>query len=579
MVHHKLFNLTAISIIMEIFKQEVLKQLSKATRLPLPQLSLLLETPPSPALGDFAFPCHKLSKQLKQNPVDITLLLAPKLHPTQLIERIEPKGPYINFFINQAKLAELTIKEILKKRSAYGKSKIKKQTILIEFPSPNTNKPLHLGHIRNILLGSSLANLLKFQGHKVIKVNLNNDRGVHICKSMLAYKLFGNNQQPDKKSDHFVGDFYVKFSQEAQKNPELEQQAQEMLVNWESKDPETIRLWKLMNTWALTGFQQTYKKFNLKFNKQYYESQLYSQGKNIIFKALQQEIFQRDANNNIIADLEKYGMGKKVVLRQDNTSVYITQDIYLAYLKHQDYHPARSIYIVASEQDHHFKALFKILELLSFKTSTLHHLSYGMVYLPEGRMKSREGTVVDADDLIDEVTLMAQEILSAKHPELKDSQLTPRANNIGMAALTFFILKYDPRHDFTYNPQASLSFEGETGPYLQYTYARIQSILKKTTFPKKALYSLLTEPSEKQIIILLQNYPKIMAEAAANYKLSILPSYLIELSKAFNTLYHELPILQSDPKTKAARLHLIKAVSIVLSSALAILGISALEEM
>src|SRR3989344_3454607 len=246
-----------------------------------------LRIPPSQEFGDFSLALFN------KDPNKITL-------KSSLIEKTEVKGNYLNIFIKKSKFIEETLKEINKD---YGKTKSKQQKILIEFPSPNTNKPLHLGHIRNILLGSSLANLLKFQGHKVIKVNLNNDRGVHICKSMLAYKLFGNNQPPNKKPDHFVGDFYVKFSQEAQKNPELEQQAQEMLVNWESKDTETIRLWKLMNTWALTGFQQTYKKFNLKFNKQYYESQLYSRGKNIIFKALQQEIFQRDANNNIIADL------------------------------------------------------------------------------------------------------------------------------------------------------------------------------------------------------------------------------------------------------------------------------------
>ena len=563
---------------MEIFKKEILKQLKKALTLTEQQLSSLLETPPEPHLGDFAFPCFSLSKQFKQSPAQIAESILPKLSTNQYIEKIEQKQAYLNFFINKSTLATITIKEILKNKH-YGKTKIKKQRILIEYPSPNTNKPLHLGHVRNILLGQSLSNLLKFQGHQVFQVSLNNDRGIHICKSMLAYKLYGNNKKPNKKSDHFVGDFYIKFAIEAANNPSLEQQAQDMLLKWENKDLETIKLWKLMNQWALKGFQETYKKFNLKFNKQYYESQIYQQATPLIHKALKQGIFEKDEKGNIIANLETYNLGKKVILRADGTSIYITQDIALAKLKEQQFHPNISIHIVASEQDYHFKVLFKVLSLLNFSTHNLYHLSYGMVYLPEGKMKSREGNVVDADNIIDELLSLSKETLEEKHPGLSKNELSKRSKIISMAALRFFILKFNPQQDFTYYPEQSLSFEGDTGPYILYTYARIQSILKKAKFPKKAYYSYLTEQSEKQLLTQLTQYPNIIQQASEKYRISLLCNYLIDLCKTFNSIYHELPILKSTKEIQAARLHLLKSTSIVISSSLSILGIETLNEM
>src|SRR3989344_2191505 len=575
---HKIYNLHRFHIIMNPFQEEIVNQLFKATNIPKSQIALSLETPPEPHLGDFSFPCFQLAKELKKSPVDIASSIIIKLKPSRLIERIEQKQAYINFFISTKALAESTLKEILKNKK-YGKTKTKPKKIVIEYPSPNTNKPLHLGHVRNILIGQSLSSILKFQGHKVFQVNLNNDRGIHICKSMLAYQLFGNQQKPNKKSDHFVGDFYVKFSQESANNPNLETQAQELLIKWESKDKQTRALWKLMNSWALLGFKQTYKKLNLKFNKQYYESQIYNSSLPLIKKALSKGIFEKDEKGNIVADLSKYNLGKKVVLRADGTSIYLTQDIALAQIKESNFHPDLSIYVVASEQEYHFQVLFKILSMLNIKTKNLHHLSYGMVYLPEGRMKSREGNVVDADDLINEVISLASSIIKEKHPKLPKKELETRSRIIGLAALRFFILKFDPKHDFIYNPKESLSFEGETGPYLLYTYARIQSILKKTKLPQKASYTNLEEPIEKQLILQLSKFPSTIKEAEEKYKLSLIASYLINLSKTFNQLYHELPVLQSDKETKAARLHLIKAVSSVLASGLSLLGIETLNEM
>ena len=407
-----------------------------------------LRIPPSQEFGDFSLALFN------KNPNKIIL-------KSSLIERTEVKGNYLNIFIKKSKFIEETLKEINKD---YGKTKSKQQKILIEYPSPNTNKPLHLGHIRNILLGSTLTNLLKFQGNKVIQVNLNNDRGIHICNSMLAYKLWGKNKQPDKKSDHFVGDFYVMFAQKAKENKDLEKQAQELLLKWEKGDNETISLWKKMNGWALKGFNETYKRFNLKFDKEYYESNLYKEGKRIIEDGLKKKLFTKDEDNNIIIDLTNEGLGKKVLLRNDGTSIYITQDIYFAYIKEKEFHPDKSLYIVASEQDYHFKVLFKILDILKIiPINNLYHFSYGMIELPSGKMKSREGKVVDADDIIDEVINLSKEIIKEKNPKVSKEEIDFLSKTIGMGALKFFILKYDSKRNFVYNPEESLSFEGETG--------------------------------------------------------------------------------------------------------------------
>ncbi|HII71322.1 TPA: arginine--tRNA ligase, partial [Candidatus Woesearchaeota archaeon] len=471
----------------------------------------VLEVPPDPALGDYAFPCFTLSKTLKKSPQAIAEWLASKIKPDDVIAEVKNAGPYLNFFIDKSALARSVITAVLKDGGSFGQGS-ERRKVLLEFPSPNTNKPLHLGHIRNMLLGTSIGNILKFNGNSIINVNLNNDRGIHICKSMLAYRLFGDNQEPDMKSDHFVGKWYVIFAQKAKDQPELEEQAQEMLRKWEAGDKELHALWKRMNDWAFSGFSKTYETFGVTFDKQYFESEIFRTGKDYVAAGLKSGVFAKDDDGNVMVDLENYGLGKKVVLRADGTSVYATQDMALANVKNKDFPDADvSIYVVANEQDHYFRQLFKIFELMKYPfANRCYHLSYGMVNLPDGRMKSREGTVVDADDLVDEMVSLAKAAIELRHKELGDEKTTDRAFVIGMGALRFFILKHDPSKDMTYDPNESISFEGETGPYVQYVHARIAGIKKKygKDLDRDIDFSLLDTPEEVALLKLIQSWPE-----------------------------------------------------------------------
>ncbi|MBC8500358.1 MAG: arginine--tRNA ligase [Nanoarchaeota archaeon] len=562
------------------YRQEIIKILEKETKLNEKEIEALLEKPPSLEFGDFAFPCFVLSKKLKKAPHLIAEELLKKIKPNNKISKIEVKGPYLNFFINKKLWNKEVIEKVLKEGENYGKGKKKKEKIMIEYPAPNTNKPLHLGHVRNMLLGKSLANILESQGYKIIHVNLNNDRGIHICKSMLAYKKWGKNKQPNKKSDRFVGDFYVLYTKKAKKDEKLEIEAYDMLKKWEEGDKETRALWKKMNSWAMKGFNETYKKFGIKFDKTYNESEHYEKAKDIVLEAYKKRKLKKDEQENIIVELERYGLPNKILLRADKTAVYMTQDINLAKLKYDDFKMDRSIHVVGSEQNLHFKQLFRILKIIGFKnTEGLHHLSYGMIYLPEGKMKSREGSVVDADDLIDEIISMAKKEVKKRH-KLSNEELEKRSKQIGFGALKFFILKYEPAKDFVFNPKESISFEGETGPYIQYAHARISSILDKSKDkPIGVDYSKLNSKEEQLLISKLAEYPKKVEEASNNYKPSLVSRYLLELAQNFNEFYHEHPILRTEPTLRGARIALILAIKRVLKNGLALLGIEAPEKM
>ncbi|MCX8147386.1 MAG: arginine--tRNA ligase [Candidatus Woesearchaeota archaeon] len=563
-----------------------------------------LKIPPGPELGDYALPCFAFSKEIKRSPNEIAQELVRKISLKQPISRIDVKGPYVNFFINRQRMAEIVLQEIFKEKSRYGATKRKKEIVMIEFPSPNTNKPLHLGHIRNMVIGDSMSRIYKFCGSRVIKANLNNDRGIHICKSMLAYKKFGDGAMPDKrikKTDHFVGDFYVKFNEEAKNNPALEEEGKEMLKKWEQGDKETIKLWKLMNTWAYEGFEETYARLGMGFDKYYYESDFYDKGKKIVLNGLKKKKFKKDKDGAIIAELEKYGLPNKVVLRSDGTSLYITQDIYLAIKKFKDYKLDRSIYVVANEQDLHFKQLFKILEILGYKwAKRCYHLSYGMVYLPHGRMKSREGTVVDADDLIDEMVRMAKNEINKRHENLSMEELDRRAEIIGIGAIKFYFANVDPARDMVYDPDKSISFDGETGPYVQYTYARICSILRKYAEEygnaekiagkikekagKKAEKvkincSLFNDEKELDLIAKLNSFPFAVEDAITKNKPSAIANYLIKLCQSFNTFYQFVPVLKADKELRETRMSLIMGVKQIIENGLNLLGIDYLEEM
>ncbi len=567
---------------MKVFKEAIIKLLKKEVKGPIE-----VETPPDSKLGDYAFPCFGLAKQLKKNPMEIAKDLALKIKPNKYIKEIKSTGPYVNFFVNESILNEITLSEVLKQKEKYGSSS-NKQRIVIEYPAPNTNKPLHLGHVRNMLIGESLSKILEFNGCKVFRVNLNNDRGIHICKSMLAYKKYGKNKTPKlekKKSDHFVGDYYVLFNKKLKEHPELGDETQDMLRKWEQGDSETVNLWKKMNNWAFNGFNETYKKFGIKYTKVYNESDYYKQGKKVVMDELKKKVFEKDEKGNIFVNLEKYNLPNKILLRADGTSVYMTQDLILAKLKYNDFKMDKSIFVVGSEQKLHFRQLFKILELIGFKNfDGCYHLAYGMIALPEGKMKSREGTIVDADNIVEDMVTLAKKEIQKRH-ELDKKEIDKRAEQIGMGALNFFILKYDALKDFVFNPKESISFEGETGPYIQYAHARICSILRKfgksidKGFIDEADLSLLKEKQETELIKLLGKFPDIVENAADSYKPSLISRYLLDLSQSFNEFYHIHQILKEKEELRNARILLIGSVKQVLKNGLNLLGIEAPEKM
>ncbi|MBT3835958.1 arginine--tRNA ligase [Candidatus Woesearchaeota archaeon] len=558
------------------FKQKIIELIKKNTKLKTDEISNLLSVPPNPDLGDFAFPCFKLGK----NPVESANKLKDKIKIPDFLEKIETKGPYLNFYLDKANFTEKILTNIQKETKNYGKGREKKK-ILVEYCGPNTNKPLHLGHVRNMALGNAVVRILEFQGNKVIPVNIINDRGIHICQSMVAYQKWGKKQKPNKKGDHFVGDYYVLFSKKSKEDPNLDLEAKSLLLKWEEEDPETHKLWRKMNTWVLQGFQETYDRFGIAFEKEYFESEIYKQGKEVAFEGLKKGVFEKNDDKSITAPLEKFGMTNKVVLRGDGTSVYITQDMFLAQQRYEDYKFDKLLYVVASEQSMHFKQLFKILELLKRKfAKNLHHLSYGMVHLPTGRMKSREGTVVDADDIMDEISELAQKEVEKRYKNLSKKERKRRGEFISLAAIKFFMLRSDASKDMVFDPKASLSFEGETGPYIQYTHARANSILKKADVKiTKVNYNLLQEPKEQALISLLSKFPTKVEETARHYKPHIICRYLLDLAQAFNEFYHACHVISEDKKLMEARVVLVAATKQVLANGLKVLGIHAPEEM
>ena len=542
-----------------------------------------LETPPPEIDFHYALPCFRLAKIEKKAPNDIANELKQKIENIDYLESVQVSGPYLNLKIKPS----FILKSISKSNKDYGRirriqeNKTEKKRVIIEYPSPNTNKPLHFGHIRNMLLGKSLSNLLKYMGYEVFQVNLNNDRGIHICKSMLAYKKWGQNKQPDKKSDHFVGDFYVKYNEMAANDKTLEDQTYELLRKWENGDNDTIKLWKKMNEWALNGHKETYKKLSISFDKEYFESDLYLKGKKIIENRVSEGIFEKLEDGAIIARLKaKYNLEDKILIRSDGTSIYITQDIFLAYKKKEDFDFDISIYVVGDEQIQHFKWLFAILELLGFKGNN-YHLSYGMIDLPSGKMKSREGTIVDADDIIEEVEHLAYSEVNRRYNEISQSEKLKRAEIIGLAALSIYILKYNPTKGFIFKPDESISFEGETGPYIQYCYARIESIIQKSEekITTDISWERLQHEKENSLIKQMIYFPEVIEMVEQTYNIHLIPQYLLNLCQLFNSFYTSCQVISEDKELEKARLLLIRCVQIIIKIGLTILGIETLDQM
>ena len=483
----------------------------------------------------------------------------------------------------------------------FGFSLKKSDVVMVEYSSPNTNKPLHLGHVRNNLLGYSVAEILKASGHKVYKTQIINDRGIHICKSMLAWKKFGNSETPQTtglKGDSLVGKYYVKFNdvykkeintlmangmneEDAKKNAPIHIEAQQMLLKWEAGELETVALWKMMNNWVYEGFKITYSNLGVDFDTLYYESDTYLLGKDVIEDGIKREIFFKKEDGSVWCDLTEEGLDEKLVLRSDGTAVYMTQDIGTAIQRVKDHSDINGmVYTVGNEQDYHFKVLFLILKKLGFSwASHLYHLSYGMVDLPSGKMKSREGTVVDADELMQEMTDTAKNISQelGKLEGYSDEEKSDLYRIIGLGALKYFILKVDPKKRILFDPKASVDFQGNTGPFIQYTYARIQSILRKATFDYNQIINpsgLSLEIKEKELIKQLQLYPDTIQQAAENYSPALIANYTYDLVKEFNSFYQNVSILgESNEIKKRLRVQLSSKVADVIKSAFSLLGI------
>jgi arginyl-tRNA synthetase len=556
--------------------------------------------------GDVTMVVFPLVKVLKGNPVEIGNQIGNYLVTNiDEVAKFNVVGGFLNIVISDAYYVAFF--NSIKNNQTFGfvAPLEDEKAVMVEYSSPNTNKPLHLGHIRNNLLGYSVAEIIKASGKKVYKTQIINDRGIHICKSMLAWQKFGNGQTPETtgiKGDKLVGNFYVEFDkqykkeiavliaqgkteEEAKKVAPSILEAQQMLLDWENGKPEVIELWRTMNQWVYDGFEQTYKNLGVNFDSYYYESNTYLLGKEVVQFGLEKGIFEKDPDGSVWIDLTADGLDRKIVLRSDGTAVYMTQDIGTAIQRVKDFPDVGGmVYTVGNEQDYHFKVLFLILKKLGFDwADSLYHLSYGMVELPSGKMKSREGTVVDADDLMAEMTATAQTI-SEELGKLEGYSVAEKSKlytTIGLGALKYYMLKVDPKKQMMFNPEESVDFAGNTGPFIQYTYARIQSILRKADFDTSISISEVTlHEKEKELIKQVQLFPEIIQNAAENHSPALIANYTYDLVKEFNSFYQQVSILgEENHDIKVFRVQLSKSVGNTIKNAFQLLGIEVPERM
>lgn len=543
-----------------------------------------------------------------KNPVELANNLgAYVVSQTQWIESFNVIKGFLNFVVADSYWKNFLLKNY--KSETYGYSPIREdKPVVVEYSSPNTNKPLHLGHIRNNLLGWSVAEILKANGYAVKKVNLVNDRGIHICKSMLAWKKFSDGETPQSsgmKGDHLVGKYYVAFDkaykeeiaglvangmdkEEAEKNAPILLEAQTMLKRWEEKDAEVVDLWKQMNAWVYEGFDETYNKLGIDFDKVYYESETYLLGKDLVNKGLEKGVFYRREDGSVWIDLTKDGLDEKLLLRKDGTSVYMTQDLGTACLRHDDFGSERLVYVVGNEQNYHFAVLKLVLEKLGMEwAKDLYHLSYGMVELPNGKMKSREGTVVDADDLIAQMieTAKTQTEEHGKTEGFTSEQASELYSQLALGALKYFILKVDPKKNMLFNPEESIDFNGNTGPFIQYTHARIRSIIRKSeNFDSMKMPSsdekVEFNSKEKEVLNCLFSFPSVVRQAGETYSPSLIANFAFDLAKNFNAFYQDTPILRENDETKRnMRLRLSYFTGATIKTAMHLLGIDVPERM
>ncbi|UOK43834.1 MULTISPECIES: arginine--tRNA ligase [Flavobacterium] len=555
--------------------------------------------------GDITVVIFPLLKLIKSNPAELGNKIGDYLvQNVTEVARFNVVSGFLNIVISDSYY--LNFFNSIKNTDNYGfvTPKEDAKATMVEFASPNTNKPLHLGHVRNILLGYSVAEIIKASGKKVYKTQIVNDRGIHICKSMLAWQKFGNGETPQTsglKGDKLVGKYYVEFDKayksevtelmaqgksedEAKKQAPMILEAQQMLLDWEAGKPEVVTLWKTMNQWVYDGFEVTYKDLGVDFDSYYYESNTYLLGKEVVSFGLEKGIFEKDPDGSVWIDLTEDGLDRKIVLRSDGTAVYMTQDIGTAIQRVKDNPDVGGmVYTVGNEQDYHFKVLFLILKKLGFDwAESLYHLSYGMVELPSGKMKSREGTVVDADDLIEEMVVTAREISEelGKLEGYSEEEKSKLYKTIGMGALKYYMLKVDPRKGMMFNPEESVDFAGNTGPFIQYTYARIQSILRKTDFDLNTDVVVEIHEKEKELLKLMEEFPVVIQDAAKHHSPALIANYLYDLVREYNSFYQAVSILgEEDLAKKVFRVQLSKKVGEVIKSAFGLLGIDVPERM
>lgn len=597
-------------------ENQVAEELGKLLKTKITTADFKLLTPPSGIVGDYALACFSLAKKLKNSPVLVAQNIAKDWPELPLFKQVKAVGPYLNFSLEPNAFVASALKNILAAKK-YGQNNLGQgKKILIEFSGPNTNKPQHIGHVRNNVIGQCLVNIYRACGYKVIATNIINDRGIHVIKSMLAWQKYGQGETPQSglKGDHLVGKYYVKFGQllkeeekeyliknkiSLEKLNDLEkrkvnddflrqsplmQSAQNMLRAWEKNDPEVRKLWKMMNDWVYAGYKVTYSDLGIRFDHVDYESDTYLLGKDLIELGLKKGVFYKKEDGSIWVDLSQDGLDQKLVRRADGTSVYITQDLGTAKKRYDKFKFDQAVYVVASEQDYHFKVLFLVLDKLGFAwAKNLYHLSYGMVSRPEGKIKSREGKTADADTIITETISKAKEVMTraVKQISLDESSKETITRSVALGALKFSMLGTNPQKDIVFNPEESISFDGYTGTFIQYTHARINSILAKAKINKKIDWQKLTiNAAEKKLAKDLLDYPDIIKQTALEYNPAILTHYLFELAKTFNNFYQLYPVLKAEnADCKNLRLELCLATKNVLASGLASLGIEAPDKM
>lgn len=567
-----------------ILEEEIIQLMKRIDLLKHENLEKTLEVPSDSKLGDLASNvCFSLSKKLKKSPTQIAeeIVSSIKIPKTSFVDKVEAKNGYINFFFNLSKLAEFVLRRIMKEKNKYGSSQIrKKRRVMIEFSQPNTNKPMHIGHARNTALGNSLSRILSFSGFEVIKANYFGDIGLHVAESMLGYLKWGKNSKPNKKPDHFVGDFYTRYYKEEEKNPELVEEARDLLRKWESGDEKIIKLWKRMREWCLKGFEETYKRFGVKFDVYFFESQFEKSGKQIAEKLLEKGIAFKTEDGAIVADLEKHGLPSCIILRSDGTSLYSTKDLALGIEKFEKYKIERSIYVVGSEQNLYLKQIFKLLELLGYENAkNCYHLSYGLVMLPEGKMSSRKGAAVFLDDMLDELKKLAYKIVSKNNPNLSEKEKNEIAENVGLAALKYALIRVSPEKNILFDKNKVVKFEGNTGPYLQYAHTRCSSILKKAGKWKINFKNDKIKEEEKRLIMKLVKFPEVVKSASKDLRPHYICNYAYELATLFSEFYHTCPVIHAKENLKNFRLTLVSAVKTTLENSLKLLGIKTLKRM